>query len=327
MWCITPGRRILLIFVLAVPFALHAQPAAKMRQIGYLSWDRRDLMSENVAAFRQGLRELGWVEGENLAIEWRFAEGRPDLLSDLAAELVRLRLELIAGGEPEIRAARKLTSTIPLVMTVSAAPEQTGLVASLARPGGNVTGLSIMARDSASKRLELLKKTVPQASHIAVLWNAADQAKVLEYQDTQSAVEALGVILHSVEVRRPEDFDHAFATIAAMRPDALLVFAGYLTVAFRQEIADFALRHGLPTMSEIRTFADTGLLMTYGASLSALDRRAAYYVDRILKGAKPADLPVEQPRNLELVINLKTAKALGLTIPPAMLLQASALIR
>jgi putative ABC transport system substrate-binding protein len=318
----------LTLITLAVPPAVDAQPAKKMRQIGFLSGDRSDLMSESVAAFLQGMRELGWVEGENLAIEWRFAEGRPKVLPDLAAELVRLRVEVIAGGEPEILAAKRLTSTIPLVMTVSVAPAETGLVASLARPGGNVTGLSIMAREGGRKRLELLKKAVPRATRIAVLWNAADSGKMLEWQDTQAAGQALGVTLRSVEVRTAADFDGAFATIARERPDAAVVFSdGNLTVPFRREIAEFAAQHRLPMISEIRSFADAGALMTYGASLPALDYRAAYYVDRILKGAKPADLPVEQPLKFELVINLNTAKALGLTIPRALLLQADELIR
>jgi ABC-type uncharacterized transport system substrate-binding protein len=318
----------LTLITLAVPPAVDAQPAKKMRQIGFLSGDRSDLMSESVAAFLQGMRELGWVEGENLAIEWRFAEGRPKVLPDLAAELVRLRVEVIVGGEPEILAAKRLTSTIPLVMTVSVSPEETGLVATLARPGGNVTGLSIMAREGGRKRLELLKKAVPRATRIAVLWNAADSGKMLEWQDTQAAGQALGVTLRPVEVRTAADFDGAFATLAREHPDAAVVFSdGNLTVPFRREIAEFAAQHRLPMISEIRSFADAGALMTYGASLPGLDYRAAYYVDRILKGAKPADLPVEQPLKFELVINLNTAKALGLTIPRALLLQADELIR
>jgi putative ABC transport system substrate-binding protein len=282
-----------------------------------------------LGVFQQGLRDHGWVEGQNLAIEWRFADGRAERLPDLAAELVRLGVDVLvtSSGDPAIRALKQATSTIPIVMAVSVDPVGTGLVASLARPGGNITGLSIMAAEVGGKRLELLKQAVPQASRVAVLWNASHPGKELEWQDTQVAARALGVTLHAVEVRGPADFDGAFGAIASERPDALITFADPLTLTHQRQIVDFATQHQLPMISEIQEFAEAGGLMTYGASLPALFRRAAYYVDRILKGVKPADLPVEQPMKFELVINLQAAKALSLTIPPALVFQADEVIR
>jgi putative ABC transport system substrate-binding protein len=212
-------------------------------------------------------------------------------------------------------------------MAVSADPVGTGLVASLARPGGNVTGLSILAPEVAGKRLQLLKDAVPRVSRVAVLWNAAYPGKALELSETQSAARALGVKLQSVEVRGPDDFPSAFSEITKVRPDALITFTDPLTNSERRRIVDFAVRSRLPMISSNRTFADTGGLMTYGANLDDLVRRSAIYVDKILKGAKPADLPVEQPTKFELVVNLKTAKTLGLTIPPSLLLRADQVIQ
>jgi putative ABC transport system substrate-binding protein len=316
--------------LLLAPLADAAQPAGKVRRIGFLAGGRGGGSGQYLLdVCQQGLRELGWVEGQNLVIEWRRTEGRNELLHDFAAELVRLGVEVIVvgGGEPAVRAAMHATSTIPIVMGVSAAPVETGLVTSLARPGGNVTGLSIMAPEGGGKRLELLKDAVPQASRIAVLWNATFPGKALEWQATQAAAQAVGVTLHSVEVRRPDDFNDAFATIARERPDALIVFSEPLALAHKQRIVDFTTQHRLPMISETREFAEAGGLMTYGASLPALFHRAAYYVDRILKGKKPADLPVEQPWKFEFVINLKTAEALGLTLPPHLLAFANEIIR
>jgi putative ABC transport system substrate-binding protein len=232
-----------------------------------------------------------------------------------------------SSGEPAILAAKRATTTIPIVMAVSADPVGTGLVASLARPGGNVTGLSILAPEVAGKRLQLLKDAVPRVSRVAVLWNAAYPGKALELSETQSAAQALGVKLQSVEVRGPDDFPSAFSAITRASPDALITFSDPLTNSERRRIVDFAVRSRLPMISETRSFADTGGLMTYGASVADLVRRSAIYVDKILKGAKPADLPVEQPTKFELVVNLKAAKALGLTIPPSLLLRADQVIQ
>jgi putative ABC transport system substrate-binding protein len=307
--------------------AANAQRVEKVARIGRLARPSANPQRDQSLreAFRQGLHEFGWVEGQNILIE----EGRAEeSLPDLAARLVRLPVDvLVTGGEAGTIVAMHATRTIPIVMAVSADPVGAGLVASLARPGGNITGMSIQAADFGGKRLELLKEAVPQASRVAVLWNAALHGKALEWQNTQVAAKALGVTLHSVEVRGPDDFDSAFAAIARERPDVLLTFADALTLAHLRRIVDFAATHRLPMISANKEFAEMGGLMTYGASLPALFRRAAYYVDRILKGTKPADLPVEQPTKFELVINLKAAQALGLTVPATLLFQADAVIQ
>ena len=321
---------ILALGLLTTPLVTNAQQAGKVPRIGYLSLVRADApRTQDVReVIRQGLRDLGWIEGQTIALEWRYAEERAERLPDLAAELVRLQVDVIVttSGEPAARAAKDATTTIPIVM-LSADPLGTGLVASLARPGGNVTGVSIQAAEVGGKRLALLKDAVPHASRVAVLWNTAFPGKDLEWHDTQVAARALGVTVHAVEVRGPDDFDGAFAVIARERPDALVVFADALTLGHQRRIVDFATQHRLPLISEIKEFAQAGGLMTYGASLPALMRRTAYYVDRILKGTKPADLPVEQPSKFELVINLKTAKALGLTIPPTLLILADEVLQ
>ena len=319
------GALVLAFLLFAPPLAADAQEARQVPRIGWLGLTsvNSPRAQYHIDFFRQGLRENGWMEGQNVTIEYRSAEGRRERLADLAAELVRLPVDVLVGtGEETIRLLRRATSAIPIVMAVSAAPVETGLVANLARPGGNITGLSIQAAEMGGKRLGLLKEAVPHAARVAVLWNAAYPGKDLELKDTQIAARTLGVTLHAVAVRGPDDFDRAFAAIAKERPDALLTFSDALTLHHQRRIVDFAALHRLPLVSEIKEFAEAGGLLTYGASLPALFRRAAYYVDRILKGAKPADLPVERPTKFELVINLKTAKALGVTIPPSLLLGA-----
>jgi putative tryptophan/tyrosine transport system substrate-binding protein len=243
--------------------------------------------------------------------------------------LVHLPVDIIVpvASDPAIRAAQHATSTIPIVMAVSSDPVGTGFVASLARPGGNITGVSGLVPEVAGKRLQLLKEVVPQAARVAVLWNATHSGKGLEWHETQVAAQVLGVTLQSVEVRGPDDFAPAFAALTTERPDALITLAEPLTIMHRRQIADFAITHRLPMISQLKEFAEAGGLMTYGTSLPGLFQRAAYYVDRILKGAKPAELPVEQPMKFELVINLKTAKALGITIPPTLLFQADEVIQ
>ena len=315
--------------LLALRFPVEAQPAGKVPRIGFLGGARPSGGEFLLEAFRQGLRDLGYVEGKSILIEWRNAEGKLDRLPHLAADLVRHKVDVIVAGAGEhgALAAKQATSTIPIVFPVSADPVGTGLVASLARPGGNITGLSILGAEVGGKRLELIKEVVPKASRVAVLWNASNPAKAIELKDTQAAAVPLRVTLQSVQVRGPNDFDSAFSAIIKGRPDALITFSETLTLGHQKRIVDFAAKNRLPMISEIREFAEAGGLMTYGASLSDNFRRAATYVDKILKGTKPADLPVEQPMKFELVINLKTAKQIGLTIPPNVLVRADKVIK
>jgi len=308
--------------LLAAPRAVEAQQAGKVAKIGVLEFG-----GSTNSAFGQQLRELGYIEGQNLILEHRFAEGRAERLPDLAAELVRLKVDVIvAGGTPPPLAAKHATSTIPIVMAAAGDPVRTGLVANLARPGGNVTGLSTSTPDLAAKRLELLKEVVPGVSRVAVLWNAANPFTVLNMRETEAAARTLGLHVQSLEVRGLDDFDNALPAAIRGRAGALIVVDDPLTCLHRERLGDFAAKNRLPTMYGFRQCAGTGGLMSFGASLADLYRRAAIYVDKILKGAKPRDLPVEQPTNFELVINLKTAKALGLTIPPSVLQRADQVI-
>jgi putative tryptophan/tyrosine transport system substrate-binding protein len=271
----------------------------------------------------QGLRDLGYVEGQNLAVEWRYSEGKAERFADLAAELVRHQVDVIVTmSTPAALAAKQATQTIPIVMVYVADPVGTGLVTTLARPGGNLTGVSDMATDLSAKRLELLKEAVPTLSRVAVLWNAADPGMVLRFREIEAAARVLGVTVQSHEVRSPQDFAPAFTAITQKRPDALFVVAEVLTLAHRCQVLDFAAQHRLPAMYEFGVFAREGGLMAYGPKLTDSFQRGAYYVDRILKGTKPVDLPVEQPMNFELVVNFKAAEALGLTIPPHLLVLA-----
>jgi putative ABC transport system substrate-binding protein len=273
--------------------------------------------------FLQGLRDRGYVEGQNLAIEWRYSEGKAERFADLAADLVHLQVDVIvAMSTPAALAAQRATQTIPIIMVYVADPVGTGLVASLARPGGNLTGVSDMATDLSAKRLELLKEAVPTLSRMAVLWNAADPGMVLRFREIEAAAKVLGVTLQSLAVRDPQDFERAFTAMTRERPDALFVVAEVLTLTHRCQVLDFAAQNRLPAMYEFGVFAQDGGLMAYGPTLADTFQRGAYYVDRILKGTRPADLPVEQPMNFELVINLKAAEALGLTLPPDLLVLA-----
>ncbi len=316
--------------VLVAPLAVEAQPTAKVRRIGYLSLAAAEVDKGWVAAFRQGLRELGYVEGQTIVIEQRHAAGRPDRLSGLAAELVRLKVDVfvVYGGVRAVQAVQQASSTIPIVLAVSADPVGQGLVASLARPGGQVTGLSDFHGSLVPKRLELLKDLAPSASRIALLLNPANPGALLQAKDIRAAAPAVGVTVFSVEVRgsAPDDFDQAFAVIGKERPDALLLIPDATFVDRQRHIAELAIRHRLPAIGTLRQYAESGFLMSYGANFSDLWRRAARYVDKILKGAKPGDIPIEQASKFELVINLKTAKALGLTIPPSLLLRADQVI-
>src|SRR5712691_2651157 len=315
--------------LLVAPLAVHAQPAGKVFRVGVLT--PAFPTSEPyppLEAFRQGLRDLGYVEGQNLVLEYRYAEGF-ERLPELAAEMVRLQVEVIvASGVPAIRAAQHTTRTIPIVMAGTADPVATGLVASLARPGGNTTGLSFLSAELPGKRLELLKEAVPQSARVAVLAKAAGPSESPRWLNLTGAARALGLHLHVVELRSAEELDTAFVAMTRAGADALIVVADQaLMDHLRGRVADLTATHRLPAMYDWKMYVDAGGLMSYGPSLADTFRRAATYVDKILKGAKPADLPVEQPTKFELVINLKTAKALGLTIPPTLLFQADEVIR
>jgi putative ABC transport system substrate-binding protein len=313
--------------ILAVPLAVGAQPPAKIPRIGVLAAGIPTTYISRYEAFRQGLRDLGYVEGQTIAIEYRYAEGNFERLPDLAAELVGLKVDLIvASSAPETGAAKRATTSIPIVFAAHGDPVGTGHVASLAKPGGNLTGMSTMEGDLSPKRLQLLKETFPRIARVAVLWNAANPAKGLDWRETQRAARTLGLTLQSREVRRPDDFASAFAAMTKQRPDALLTLSDPLLLNSRTSIVAFAAKERLPAMYGQRAYMDAGGLMAYGPILADSYRRAATHVDKILKGAKPADLPVEQPTTFELVINLKTAKALGLTIPQSILLRADEVI-
>lgn len=267
------------------------------------------------------------MEGENVVFERRYAENRLERLPEMAADLVRLNVDVIvAGGTLAPLAAKRATSTIPIVMVNAGDPLGTGLVASLARPGGNVTGMSLMAPELGGKRLELLKELLPRLAGVAVLWNAANPYSALVFKQVRAASGTLGIEVQSLELRSPDDFDGAFETVRRQHPDALMIVEDPLTFNHRNRIADFAVGQQLPSLSGLSEFAVAGGLMSYGANQADLYRRAAGYIDKILKGAKPADLPVQQPTKFELVINLKTAKALGITIPPSLLARADEVI-
>jgi putative ABC transport system substrate-binding protein len=314
--------------LLAAPLPAEAQPAGKVPRVAYLSASSAASGTWGVEAFRQGLRELGYVEGRSILIEYRWADGRFDRLPALAADLARLAVDVIvASNTPAALAARNATGTIPIILVTSGDPVGSGLVASLARPGGNVTGLSQFSTLAMSgKQLELLKQAFPTVSHVAVLANPANPPTAGLLTETELAARPLGLRLRVVQVREPKEFDDAFAMMKNERVPALLVIPDPLVNDHRGRIVAFAATNRLPAIYPYRTFVDAGGLMSYGVDLSDLSRRAATYVDRILKGAKPAELPIEQPTKFELVINMKTAKALGLTIPPSLLQRADQVI-
>jgi putative ABC transport system substrate-binding protein len=278
-------------------------------------------------AFVEALVELGWIEGKNVALEYRFAENHAERLPELAAELVRLKVDVIvANGTLASLAAKRATSTVPVVMAPAGDPLGSGLVLSLAHPGGNVTGLSLMAPDLGGKRLELLKELLPDISRVAVLWNAANPYAADVFRETEHAARTLRIALQSLEVRSPNDFDTAFEAAKVQLPEGLITVEDPLTVGYRKQIVDFAVRNRLPAIHGVREFVETGGLIAYGASLSDLSRRAATYVDKILKGAKPADLPVQQPTKFEFVVNLRAAKSLNIAIAPNLLARADEVI-
>ena len=316
-----------LVVALPAPLAAHAQPAGTWR-IGYLETSSPSTARlQLLEAFRQGLRDLGYLEGKNIAFESRFGEGKPDQIQRLATELVGLKVDiLVTSGTPASQAAKQATRTIPIVTTQLADPVGAGLVASLGRPGGNVTGLTTQDADLGGKRLQLLLEVVPKVSLLAQLVDETSAGTVLIGKGTKAAVVAMGVQLHSLGVRDPSELDQAFAAMKGARAGALIVESSSMLFAWRERLADLALRNRLPSMFAQRQYAEAGGLMAYSADFADLYRRAASFVDKILKGAKPGDLPVEQPTKFELVINLKTAKALGLSIPPSLLARADQVI-
>ena len=331
MWYSAVGGFVTLILSLLVAsIAVGVQQATKVHRIGWLNAGslRPDLTSP-VDALRQGLRELGYVEGQNLVIESRGAEGRAERLPDLAAELVQLQVDVIvASGTAAARAAQHATHTIPIVMAGAGDPVGQGLVTSLARPEGNITGLSLLMAELPGKRLGLLKETVPQSTRIAVLENPANPGHKRLLNNLAVTARALELQLHVVEVRNADELDPAFAAMTQTGVDALIVFGDTLLLdSLRRRTIDLAAKHHLPAMYDWREFVVAGGLMSYGPSLSDMHRRAAVYVDKILQGTKPADLPVEQPTTFELVINLKTAQAIGLTMPPTLLFQADEVLK
>jgi putative ABC transport system substrate-binding protein len=285
-------------------------------------------MSPNLEAFRRGLHEHGWLEGRNITIEYRWAEGQVERLPDLAAEFVRLQVDLmVVGGTQAIQAAQQATTTIPIVMAASGDAVGTGLVTSLSRPGGNITGLTALNPDLSGKRLELLTEAIPGLARVAILWHGGHPPSILAMQETEAAGRVLGLHLHALEVRGPNDFERVFAAAPREGTEALIVLSSAFFSAERRRIVDLVTQYRLPSMFSSREAVEAGGLMSYGWSLPDAWRRAAVYVDKILKGAKPTDLPVEQPMKLDLVINLKTAKALGITIPPTLLFQADEVIQ
>ena len=317
--------------LLAPCSAVQAQQPKKVPRIGYLS--SRDPASDSARseAVRLGLRQLGYIEGHNIAVEYRYAEGKRERVAELAAELVRLKVDLIvvAGGTPSVQTTMNATKTIPIVMSGGGTdPVEIGLVESLARPGGNVTGVTNLTVELGGKRLELLKEAVPKLDRVAVFYEPANPSSVLEMKDVlPDAARALKLTIQPWEVRAADGFERVFVALNKQRPDGLYVLGGALMNTNQKRIVAFALKNRLPSAYGRGEYVDAGGLMYYGADLADSYRRVAYYVDRILKGAKPSDLPVEQPTKFELVINLKTAKQIGLTIPPNVLARADRVIR
>ena len=314
--------------LLAIRLHAEAQQVRKAHRIGYIS-NRADI-GPNEAAFQRGLRELGYVEGENLVIEWRFTGARLDRNPEVAADLVRLKVDcIVTVGLGASRAAKQATSTIPIVMAnVSDDPVGNKLIDSLARPGGNITGFTDVAHDLAGKRLELVKESLPKASRVAVLWYSTSSVAAKQLQETEIAGHSLGVRIQSLEVQSPEDLDRAFQVANKQRADALIAVSfGGLLGNNQSRVLNLAAKHRLPAMYTVSQFVEAGGLMSYGPDGPDRLRRVASYVDKILKGTKPADLPVQQPTKFDFVINLKAAKQIGLTIPPNVLARADRVIR
>ena len=313
--------------LLAAPLAAEAQLAGKVYRIGFLGNSTAALEANLVGPFREGLRDLGYVEGRNVLIEYRWAEGKYDRFPALIGELLALKVAVIVtAGTPATLAVKKATTSVPLVMLAVGDPVGTGIVPSLSHPGGHITGLTAISTEMDAKRLELLREVVPSVSYIALLWNASSPLQVLAEKQVQAAAQVLRMRVLSLGVKTEEEVKSALAVMARERPDALLVLADRLLLHHRALIMDFATRHRLPGVHAYRELVEAGGLMSFGPSYADMHKRAAYFVNRILKGAKPGDLPVERPLTFELVINLKTAKALGLTIPQSLLQRADQVI-
>jgi putative tryptophan/tyrosine transport system substrate-binding protein len=305
-----------------------AQQPTKIPRIGFLAAVSLSANSARFEAFRQGLRELGYMEGKNIIIEWRSSEGKADRLPALAAELVRLKVDMIvSGGSTATRPAKEATNTIPIVMAQDTDPVGNGFVASLARPGGNITGLATLAPELSGKQLELMKEIVPRLSRVAVLGTSTRSGNAQSLKETELAAGAFGVKLQYLDILSPKDIETAFRAASKGRADAVLVLTSPFATSQRTQIADLAVKNRLPAIYDRAEFVEDGGLMTYSVSSTDLFRRAAIYVDKILKGAKPADLPVEQPIKFEFIINLKAAKQIGLTIPPNVLARADKVIK
>jgi putative ABC transport system substrate-binding protein len=316
-----------LALVLFVPLAAEAQQTRKIPRVGVLGSQSPE-RSPVILALREGLRELGYVDGQNIALEWRWAHGANERFVDLAAELVRLNVDIIVAAPTRaVQEAQRATSTIPIVMVFATDPVGLRFVATLARPGGNITGLSVQTPEIAGKRLELLREVAPAATRIAVLYDPGQPGISGDLKEMEAAARTLGVQLQVVEARSAGEVDRAFAAITRERADGIIMLDSLTPLVQRARIAQLAAKHRLPTLSWSRSMTEAGCLLSYGADQSDLSRRAAYFVDKILKGAKPGDLPVQQPTKFELVINLKTAKALDLTIPPSLLLRADQVIQ
>jgi putative ABC transport system substrate-binding protein len=313
--------------LLTSPLAAEAQPAGKVPRVGFLTAFAASDVPQWRAGFRQGLRDFGYTEGRNIVIEYRYAEGRPERLPGLAAELVRLKMDIIAAETtPASLAVQHATTTIPIVMTLVADPVESGLISSLARPGGNITGLSLQLPDIAAKRLQLLRDVVPGVSRVGILWNSASPITPPQFRAAQAAAQILGIQLESLGVRVPDDFESAFQAASRRGTGALLILDDFFLTRHLTQIAKLTIKARLPAMAGVTGFAEAGVLVSYGPNFADITRRAVTYVDKIPKGAKPGDLPIEQPTKFELVVNLKTAKALGLTIPQSVLQRADEVI-
>ena len=316
------------LFLLAASVtAAVAQQPGKVPRVGFLTAFSPSDFPQWREGFRQGLRDLGYTEGHNIVIEYRYAEGQPERLPGLAAELVRLKMDIIAAETtPANLAVKKVTGTIPIVMTLVADPVGSGLVSSLAHPGGNITGLSLQLPDIAAKRLQLLQEVVPMASRVAILWNSTSPITPPQFKAAEAAAPALGVQLESLGVRTPADFERAFQVATRKRVDALFILDDFFLATHMTQLGALTAKTRLPAMAGVTGFAEAGVLISYGPNFTDITRRSVTYVDKILKGTKPGDLPIEQPTNFELVINLKTARTLGLTISPTLLLRAQRVI-
>jgi len=312
----------------AVLTTAEAQQPGKLYRVGFLGNSTAALEAHLVGPFREGLGDVGYVEGQNLLVEYRWAEGKYERFPALISELIAQKVEVIVtAGTPATLAVKKATTSVPLVIVAVGDPVGTGIVRSLSQPGGNITGVTSISTEMDGKRLELLREVVPTVSHIAVLWNAASPVQLLAEQQVQAAAQVLRMKVLSLGVRTEKEIEDAFGVMVRERPDALLVLTDRLLLHHRARIMEFAAQHRLPGVHGYREMVEVGGLISFGPSYADMHRRAAYFVDRILKGAKPADLPVERPAKFDLVINLKTAKALGLTIPPSVLLRATEVIQ